>query len=92
MVLTEQVGGGRVLAWIRESGDLFGVTLLPDVGPGQSFTSAEGHEGFPTSYDASALLAWGRERWPGKDLTTDPRPSPIPHRRTGLRGTSSQAA
>ena len=70
-VVSEQAPGGCVRAWIRESGDLFGVTLLPDVGHGHSFTSDEGHAGFPSSYDAPALFAWARKRWPDKDLMTD---------------------
>ena len=62
----EHVVGGRIEAWQREDG-LFGVRLLPNEGqpdyPGHSYTSTEGHDGFPESYDVEALLAWGRARW-----------------------------
>jgi hypothetical protein len=58
----EHVEGGRIEAWLRDDG-LFGVSLLPDSGGGHSYTSAEGHDGFPAEYDSAALLAWGRARW-----------------------------
>ena len=82
MVVSEQLPDGLVMAWIRKSGDVFGVTLLPDAGPGHSFTSEEGHPGFPSKYDAGALFAWGRQRWHVKDdLLTDLRPGSV--RRAG---------
>jgi hypothetical protein len=64
MVEIEEAPGGRIMVWIRESGDVFGVTLLIDGGRGYSYTSEEGHSGFPSSYDAARLLAWAREHWP----------------------------
>ncbi len=61
-----RVDGGKIEIWKNEDG-LFGVTLLPDEGqpgyPGFSCTSAEGHTGFPETYDAEALKAWGQKRW-----------------------------
>jgi hypothetical protein len=76
VVVSERVPGGCVLAWIREQGDLFGVTLLPDgvIGGGRSYTSEEEHVGFPSTYDGSLLLAWGRKHWPVSDLATDLAP------------------
>jgi hypothetical protein len=64
MVELEEVPGGRIMTWIRESGDVFGVTLLLDSGRGYSYTSEEGHSGFPSTHDAARLFAWARERWP----------------------------
>jgi hypothetical protein len=65
----ERVEGGRIEVWLREDG-MFGVSLLPDEGKadnaagGRSYTSAEGLSDFPETYDAEALKAWGRKRWP----------------------------
>ena len=58
----EHVEGGRIEAWMEDSG-VFGVSLLPDGGGGHSYTSAESHKDFPATYDPTALLAWGRARW-----------------------------
>jgi len=69
--VTANVPGGVVLAWIRANGSRFGVTLLPDGGPGRSFTSAEDHPGFPSSFDPPALVEWGLERWPPNRLVAD---------------------
>jgi hypothetical protein len=62
----EHVVGGRIEAWQHEDG-LFGVRLLPNESqpdyPGHSYTSTEGHNGLPESYDVEALLACGRAGW-----------------------------
>jgi hypothetical protein len=71
MVDIEEVPGGRIMVWIRESGDVFGVTMLLDDGRGYSYTSEEGHTGFPSSYQPGQLLAWALERWPTGDLAAD---------------------
>jgi len=62
----ERVDGGRIEIWQRDDG-LFAVRLLPDEGqpgyPAFTYTSTEGHQGFPETYDPEALMAWGRARW-----------------------------
>lgn len=63
MVEIEDAPGGKIIVWVRESGDVFGVTLLFDDGHGYSYTSQEGHGDFPPTYDAARLFAWARERW-----------------------------
>ena len=70
MVEFEEAPGGRIMAWIREDGEVFGVTLLLDGGRGYSYTSEEGHSGFPPVYDPARLFGWARERWPA-DFATE---------------------
>jgi hypothetical protein len=69
MVEIEVVPGGRIMAWIRESGELFGVTLLLDSGQGFSYSCQEGHNDFPSAYEPARLFAWARERWPAEFAT-----------------------
>jgi hypothetical protein len=77
MVEIEEVPGGRILAWIRESADVFGVTLLLDSGRGYSYTSEQGHIGFPSSYEPARLFAWARQRWPA-DAAAESAPVELP--------------
>jgi len=59
----ERLSNGWVEAWRRDDGT-WGVSWDPDEGIGNTYTptGARPH-GFPTEYDAQALLAWARQHW-----------------------------